>query len=136
MKLFNRSGKDLNPNLPPEVKAYAQAEHRERVGMAWLVGIVSLLISLGFLALIYFGSVWIYRKVTGTENKQPTTSETTKKESDTKEQTPKDTDTSSDQTNEPSQTPEPTPESTPKTTPKTGDDSEDTLVRTGPDIDL
>lgn len=140
MKLFNRRSKNVNSNLPPEVQAYAQAEHRERMGMAWLVGIVSLLISLLVLAALYFGGLWLYRKVA--RNDKPNTTDTTETTTEPLPETPKAEtkptpkpeatttvpDSSSSQTT--------TPVQAPTTQPRTGDDGSETLVRTGPDVDL
>lgn len=140
MKLFNRKSKSLDLGLPPEVQAYSEAERRERMGMAWLVGIVSLIVSLLILTALYFGGVWLYRKATGndkpnTESSQPV-----------KEDKPRDS-----AQDKPKVTPAPAPSGTssvgsngaqtdtpvqaPTTQPATGDDSE-SLVRTGPDEDL
>lgn len=146
-----KSEKKIDPNLPPEVQAYAKAERRERMGMAWLVGIVSLVVALIVFALLYFGGVWLYRKLAHKNSNQTNTSQTEDKskssksdqdkqaeadkdKSDSAKNTgstePNDSSTSSNSTSTPAQA------TGPATGPVTGDDSEDTLVRTGPDIDL
>lgn len=149
MALFNRR-KKTDLNLPPEVQAYSQAEHRQRMGMAWLVGIVSLVITVFVLTGLFFGGRWLYREIAngnsdGKETASQSQSESEKEkeqeqqaaakkaeeekkaaEAKAAEEEAKKTATSSESTNTPAQAP---------TQPKTGDDSEN-LVRTGPDIDL
>lgn len=140
MKLFNRKSKSLDLGLPPEVQAYSEAERRERMGMAWLVGIVSLIVSLLILTALYFGGVWLYRKATGNDKTKTDTSQPVK------EDKPRDSDQ-----DKPKTQPVPAPSGSssvgsggaqtdipvqaPTTQPSTGDDSE-SLVRTGPDVDL
>lgn len=63
MNLFKRRKAKTDTNLPPEVQAYSQAERRERMGMAWLVGIVSLIVSLVLVTGLFFGGRWVYRKI-------------------------------------------------------------------------
>ena len=132
MKLFTRKPK-LDSQLPPEIQAYAQAERRERVGMAWLVGIISLVVTVLVLALLFFGGRWLYRKIAGTESSTPTT--TTQRpapETPRSDQGQTDTtDNDSNQTDTPVQAPVPV-------VPSTGADQSpaQSLVQTGPDEDL
>lgn len=143
MKLFKRQSKSLDLGLPPEVQAYSQAERRERMGMAWLVGIVSLIVSLLILTALYFGGVWLYRKATGNDKTNTDTSQPVKedKPSDSDQDKPKVTPAPAPAPS--AQTPSisdggaqtDTPVQAPATQPATGDDSE-SLVRTGPDEDL
>ncbi len=145
MKLFNRRKKDTS-NLPPEIQAYAQAEHRERVGMAWLVGLVSLIVTVLVLAGLYFGGTWVYRKLSQ-KDKTSSTAQTDKdrvaegkkkaeeerKKNEAAQAGKTDTtDVGSNHTDTPVQAPTPAPTSQPAT----GDSSSESLVRTGPDIDL
>lgn len=141
MKLFRRN-KQVDSNLPPEIQAYARGEHRERVGVAWLVGLISLIVTFLVVAGLYFGGRWIYRKLAHKDSSSATpTAQTEKPTSDKKEDAAKgQTKTKDDtqngsRTETPVQAPAPAATPTPNT-PVTGDNSEDTLVRTGPDVDL
>ena len=149
MNLFNRRKKQVvDPSLPPEVQAYSQAERRERMGIAWLVGIVSLVVSLVLITGLFFGGRWVYRKVAHKDNKAVPAVTSDRDSSDDKN---KDTDNSSNDSstdsgsnNQPSDTAtnQPTtgsnntpPATTPTQQPVTGDQST-TLPNTGPDVDL
>ncbi len=70
---FNRKQKNKAP-VPPEVKRYYDSEHRERVGLAWLVAFLSLIATILIVAGLFFGGRWIYRKLTH-KNNQPSTSQ-------------------------------------------------------------
>lgn len=133
MKLFSRRT-PADSVLPPEIQAYAVAEQRERRGMAWIVGILSLLTTLLILAVLFIGGRWVYRKVTLQDNRPSTVTRET--ESKPKQQPTKPsagtTDTSdsgASSTSQPVQAPA-------QTQPATGDNGAETLVRTGPDVDL
>ena len=60
---FKRSKKNPTAPVAPEVQAYYQAEKRERVGIAWLIAFVSLIISVAVVAGLFFGGRWAYRKL-------------------------------------------------------------------------
>ena len=60
--------------MPPEVHQYYQGEHRERVGVAWLLAFATLVITVGIALGGYFGGRAIYRKV-AKKNKSSTTSQ-------------------------------------------------------------
>ncbi|HSX45247.1 MAG TPA: hypothetical protein VLF39_04050 [Candidatus Saccharimonadales bacterium] len=47
--------------MPPEVHQYYQAEHRERVGIAWLLAFATLVITVGVALGAFFGGRGIYR---------------------------------------------------------------------------
>ncbi len=151
MNLFNRRKKQVvDPSLPPEVQAYSQAERRERMGIAWLVGIVSLVVSLVLITGLFFGGRWVYRKVAHKDNKAVPAVTSDRDSSDDKN---KDTDNSSNDsstdsgsnnqpsdtaTNQPTTGSNNTPSTntpTPTQQPVTGDQST-TLPNTGPDVDL
>lgn len=144
MKLFNRKKTQPGVHLPPEVQAYSQAERRERMGMAWLVGIVSLLVSLLVVAGLFFGGRWVYRKVAHRDKPTPVVTETTNDDqAQTDDDKPADdtpatndnanngggTDAPSTSGNSGSTNPAPTEQ------PVTGDQAAE-LPNTGPDQDL
>lgn len=130
MKLFKKKSANSNSYMPPEVQAYAASEHRERMGMAWLVGIVSLIISTLVLISLFFGGRWVYRKIAGTDSQKPTpvVSEPTEKPSSDTPSAPSDTPTPATTSPTTPTTPAPTAPSTPTVDPS--------LTRTGPDVDL
>lgn len=55
-------------SVPPEVQDYYNAQHRERVGVAWLIAVASLMVCIVLVVGIFFGGRWAYRKVV---NKNP-----------------------------------------------------------------
>lgn len=139
MKLFNRKKSNVNdPSIPPEVQAYSQAEHRERMGIAWLVGVVSLVLFSFVLAGLFFGGRWMYQTIAGPSSSdsqsQPSTEndQSSKEKDQTKEENNPAATPEGDQPTAPSTTPPPqTTPSAPATTPTTGP----TIPRTGPDSD-
>ena len=72
--------------VPAEVQEYYRAEQRERMGVAWLIAFLSLLISVIVLLGIFFGGRWAWRKITQGDKKQPTTVQTD--DTNTNEQKP------------------------------------------------
>lgn len=77
MALFNRN-KNKSAKMPPEVQKYYDSEQRERVGLAWLVAFVSLLVTVLVIMAVFFGGRWIFRKVTN-DNGGSNTSQTANK---------------------------------------------------------
>lgn len=49
-------------SVPQEVRDYYQTERRERAGVAWLLGLGTLLVTLILASGIYFGGRWAYRQ--------------------------------------------------------------------------
>lgn len=62
-------------NLPDEVQEYYQSGKRERVGVAWLLGIGTLCITLILAMALFFGGRWVYRKIANRNDKPNTTSQ-------------------------------------------------------------
>jgi len=61
---FNRQKADQSkPNVPPEVQEYYQAERRERMGLAWLVAFLTLVVTIAVVLGLFVGGRWVYRKV-------------------------------------------------------------------------
>lgn len=141
MKLFNRRKNVVDPSIPPEVQAYSQAEHRERMGVAWLVGVVSLVLTIFVLAGLFFGGRWLYRTIAGSSNNETQTQSTTDKDQSTndKQQT-KDENASTSKpesaTSAPAgSTPQAIPASPTPTAPATTPTTGPSIPRTGPDSD-
>ena len=142
MALFRKKQVDT-AKLPKEIDEYYKAERRERTGMAWLLAIVTVVLTLLLAFVLYFGGRWVYRTVFKKDNSGTTTSQnntnkdqtsvTTKDESNNSTNTPSPKPTgqgSSGTTPTPSPTPvtnpapvptpNPTPTTQPQTTPNTG----------------
>ncbi len=62
---------DNEASVPPEVTQYYESERRERVGVAWLLGLVTLLATIAVVFVIFFGGRWTYRKLTHKNNPKP-----------------------------------------------------------------
>lgn len=68
MALFNR--KKADTTTLPEVEKYYVAEKRERMGLAWLLVVVSIACIALLLIGAYFGGRWVYRKASHTDKTQ------------------------------------------------------------------
>jgi cytoskeletal protein RodZ len=58
---FNRN-KNID-GVPAEIQEYYQTERRERTGVAWLLALGTLLVTVGLATLLFFGGRWLYRTV-------------------------------------------------------------------------
>lgn len=63
------------PPMPPEIQQYYKAERRERTGVAWLLAIGTLLITIAIIVGLFLGGRWLYRKATH-KSTSSTTSQT------------------------------------------------------------
>lgn len=91
-------------NLPEEVQEYYESGRRGRRGIALLLGLATLVITLLLAAGIFFGGRWIYRKITNNDSKTP---ETTQNQQNS----------NGGSNNQPTPTPEPKPTPAPAPTP-------------------
>ncbi|MGZ6005173.1 MAG: hypothetical protein ACXWLH_03395 [Candidatus Saccharimonadales bacterium] len=147
MGLFNRQKNDTKA-VPPEVKQYYASEHRERVGLAWLIAFLSLIVTVAVIAGLFFGGRWTYRKIThknptpsvgvGVSNlpKPGTTSSPDSKPSNLQPTAKPPTSGGKISTPEPSSTPKSTAKTTPTTdnsasTSQTSQPSSTTITNTG-----
>lgn len=131
-----------DPDLPPEVQAYTKAERREKMGMAWLVGVVSLVVTALIFTGLFFGGRWVYQKITG--NSQITT-QTVSNEDQSAEQKKKDEEAAKKVEEEKNRnsggaanaTDTPAPVTNPNSDSQTTQPSATPQIpRTGPDLDL
>lgn len=76
MAVFRR--RNNQTNVPAEIQEYYQTERRERAGVAWLLALGTLLITVLLAVGLFFGSRWVYRKVV--KNDKPNTSESADQE--------------------------------------------------------
>lgn len=62
MKWPFRRNTDIS-NVPAEIQEYYQTERRERTGVAWLLALGTLIITIGLATLLFFGGRWLYRTI-------------------------------------------------------------------------
>ena len=142
MKFFKRRQKIATTSVvPEEIQAYSQAEHREKMGIAALVGFISLLLTLIVLFGLFMGGKWLYGKIAGTNTKKNTTtvvekSDSSTQNSDKKEQTPANNGETTTSPSQQSEATVPAVPATPATTNTSPAAVDPTLPRTGPDLDL
>lgn len=80
MSLLNRNKTNIE-TVPQEVREYYQTERRERAGVAWLLALGTLVVTLILASGIYFGGRWAYSALT---NKKTGGSSVATKTNDTK----------------------------------------------------
>lgn len=68
---------ELN-ELPAEVQEYYQSEQQQRSGMAWLLGLATLGVTLLLTLGLFFGGRWVYRKVANPAANNPTNQQAAK----------------------------------------------------------
>ncbi len=61
---FKRKDKSADSTVPAELQHYYKSEHRERIGLAWLVAFMSLVVTVAVVFGAFYGGRWTYRKVT------------------------------------------------------------------------
>lgn len=69
-------------DVPEEVKEYYESSSRERVGIAWLLGLGTLLVTVILALGLFFGGRWAYRKVTKPDQKPTPVAQTNKPQDD------------------------------------------------------
>lgn len=151
MALFNRNRNQID-QVPLEVQEYYQAERRERTGMAWLLALATLGVTIALAAALFYGGRWAYRSIANRNNKPQTAQNTNNQNGqpstaadNTSNGAPgAPTGTSSTSTNTPSPAPPtPSPNAAPtspssasssatNTTPSTAATQNGRLVNTGP----
>ncbi|HSX46398.1 MAG TPA: hypothetical protein VLF87_00180 [Patescibacteria group bacterium] len=71
------------PAMPPEVENYYQSEHRERTGIAWLLAIGTLVVTVAVVLGLFMGGRWIYRKARNQDKGNTVATTQTKSSSNT-----------------------------------------------------
>jgi cytoskeletal protein RodZ len=136
MKLFKRQQKNVsNSVIPQEIQDYSQTEHREKMGIATLVGFISLILTLTVLFGMFVGGRWMYRKIAGTDTKSNSTTVVEKSPEETKEASKQDIQKDASNASEAaaSSPSSPAQQSENPTTPAAPSSA---LPTTGPDLDL
>lgn len=70
MALFRRNRTD-QAGMPTEVQDYYKAEGRERTGMAWLLALATLLVTVLVVLGLFFGGRWVFRKLKNNDKPAP-----------------------------------------------------------------
>lgn len=76
MALGNRKQNDIDA-IPQEVQEYYQSERRERSGVAWLLALGTLVITLLLAVGLFFGGRWLWQRIFDGEPETVVTTQTT-----------------------------------------------------------
>ncbi len=134
MKLPFLHRNTVNSEVPAEIQEYYQSEHRERVGVAWLLAGGTLVLTLLLATGLFFGGKWVYDKIANREDENTVSTTQTTEETTTPtptpapvaENPPAPTGTSSTSTSVPSNTAvAPAVTTQPQSIPHTGPDSQE-----------
>lgn len=104
-------------DFPLEVQDYYQAEKRERVGVAWLLAAVTLVVTVIAATGIFFGGRWLYRKLANSDQKPTTTVQQPQTDNLPAQTTPPTSTPAPSSTTPPATTPTPAPSTPPTTSP-------------------
>ncbi len=86
---FNRRKQSSTQKpVPKEVEQYYQSERRDRVGVAWLLAGVTLILTVMIVLGLFFGGRWAYRKITNKDNTTNTQTAETNQPNKPAEQSP------------------------------------------------
>lgn len=101
--------------VPAEIQDYYQSERRERTGVAWLLALGTLIVTIGLATLLFFGGRWAYRAIVNNDDTSQDVAQT-------------------DQEAEDANAPESTPDenTVPTTAPTTGTSSTSTSTPNAP----
>ena len=123
--------------VPQEIQEYYQSERRERTGIAWLLALGTLLVTIALAILLFFAGRWLYRTVANRDDNKP--GQTTEQAAqDQPAQTSPDTNETTTPAPSPdngaANAPAPGSQPAPAQTPATGTSNSDTsgLPNTGP----
>lgn len=132
--------------VPDEVRSFTRAEQRERASLAWVVGIISLLVLIAIFVSLFFAGRWAYNQITDNDSSPDTSEVTTENpEKTAKDEKSAEEDKAKKQKQDPDQNQNQNSAntdnsantgSTQQTTPVTGPSEDETLPQTGPDLDL
>ncbi len=107
---FSRKNSSLdNQSIPTEIQEYYQAESRERRGVAWLLALVTLVVTVALVLGLFAGGRWAYRKLANQDQPKPDTAQEATDESGGTTNTPDDSEDSLPPVTAPAPTPAPRP---------------------------
>ena len=122
---INLRSKNKGNKVAPELEQYYTTERRERIGLAWLLALATLLATVAVVLGLFFAGRWVWHKIDGKGTKPETTSQG----ENTSVTLNEPTDTSSAEDTTPT-TPSPTP--VPSTTTPNTTAQNSNLPSTGP----
>lgn len=67
MRILDRFRRKKEDVLPEEVEKYYQSQRRARVGTAWILGFLTLVITLVIALGLFYGGRYVYREITGSD---------------------------------------------------------------------
>jgi cytoskeletal protein RodZ len=73
MGLFRRKKNVDSDNTTNDVQDVYTTEKRERTGVAWMLGLLTLVLTVLFTFIIFFGGRWVWQTLTGSRNDTPET---------------------------------------------------------------
>lgn len=130
MSIFDRFRRNKQSSvLPEEVQQYYQTEQRQRRGVAALIAVGALLVTIAIAAALFFGVRFAYHQIRGDDDKKTQTTNTQDgwqnpdkdKTNDQQKPTDNQSQATPTPTPAPATTPTPTPSPAPATTPSLGD---------------
>jgi len=68
---FNRK-KQQDQTLPEEVQEYYESGRKQQTGMAWLLALGTLVVTVLLAVLLFFGGRWVYQKIAGDDQSEET----------------------------------------------------------------
>jgi cytoskeletal protein RodZ len=135
-----RKTTSTSAQVPEEVEQYYESTRKERVGIAWLLALVTLLLTILIAAGLFFAGRWAYRKIANNDNSSETTQQAGEESNEGAASGDSNgtTTPTADSPTTPSgssdaSAPTTTPQQTPTQTPVTGSTATD-LPHTGPDV--
>lgn len=81
---FNRKRQDQA--LPEEVQDYYDSSRKQRTGMAWLLALGTLVVTVLLAVLLFFGGRWVYQQFAGDDEPAQETTQTESPEQDATDQ--------------------------------------------------
>ena len=81
MAIFQKGNNQTS--IPAEIQEYYETGKRDRTGVAWLLAIGTLLLTIILAAGIFFAGRWTYRKIAGSDNKAPVVTQNENKQQET-----------------------------------------------------
>lgn len=126
---FGKMKRRKTTDVPEEVQEYYQSERRERVGIAWLLAIATLVTTIVLAFGLFYGGRWAWRQTFG-DDQQTTTTQTEAEQSEEANNQPASQPAQNQpQATPPAEQPKPSqpavPKETPSATPKN-------MAQTGP----
>ncbi len=69
---YHKKNEEIGPSLSEDIKSYYNANRHERVWVAWLLAVGTVLVTIGIAVGLYFAGRWIYEQLTSNTSQQTT----------------------------------------------------------------